>query len=100
MQEKSKTVTKSVKEQRTSKKNWIKDIPLTSLGWDLAIPIFGGVFLGYQLDRALGTKYLFSLMLLIFGIFIGYFNLYRIIELEILRSKSSRHHTNEKERYS
>lgn len=90
-------MTKSTHKQVKGKKDWIKDLPHTSLGWDLAIPIFGGVFLGYQLDQALGVNYIFSLILLLLGILTAYFNLYRIIELEILRSKSSGNHAQKKE---
>jgi len=50
-----------------------------SLGWDLAVPIFGGVLLGYQLDRWLATGYMFTLGLLILGIGVGYYNIARFI---------------------
>jgi len=93
-------VTKPIQKQHIKKKNWLKDIPLTSLGWDLAIPIFGGVFLGYQLDQAFGSKYIFSLILLLLGVFTGYFNLYRVIELEFLRSKSSQQPAQKEEQIS
>jgi F0F1-type ATP synthase assembly protein I len=51
----------------------------TSLGWDLAVPIFGGVLLGHFLDRWLGTRYIFTLGLLMAGIGIGYYNVARFI---------------------
>lgn len=61
---------------------------MTSLGWELALPIFGGVFIGYQIDQALIiSKHLFTVSLLIIGILIGYYNLYKLIELEMLRIK-------------
>lgn len=50
-----------------------------SLGWDLAVPIFGGVLLGYQLDRWLATGYMCTLGLLILGIGVGYYNVARFI---------------------
>jgi len=50
-----------------------------SLGWDLAVPIFGGVLLGYLLDRRLATGYMFTLGLLILGIGVGYYNVARFI---------------------
>ena len=61
---------------------------LTSLGWELALPIFGGVLIGYQIDRLLiNSRYIFTIVLLIFGIIAGYYNLYKLIELEMLRTK-------------
>ena len=50
-----------------------------SLGWDLAVPIFGGVFLGHLLDRWLATGYTFTLGLLMLGIGVGYYNVARFI---------------------
>jgi len=50
-----------------------------SLGWDLAVPIFGGVLLGYMLDRWLATGRIFTLSLLILGIGVGYYNVIRFI---------------------
>jgi len=67
--------------------SWQRGLHLTSLGWELALPIFGGVFLGYHLDRILGTNYTFTLILLFIGIFSGYYSLYKFIELEMLRTK-------------
>lgn len=60
---------------------------LTSLGWELAIPIVGGPFLGYRLDQLLETGYAFTLIFLLLGIVAGYYSLYRAIELEMLRTK-------------
>lgn len=51
-----------------------------SLGWDLAVPIFGGVLLGYTLDRWLQTRYIFTVGLLFMGIAISYYNLARFIQ--------------------
>lgn len=69
-------------------KGFLKDIPFTSLGWELAFPIFAGTFLGYQVDRyIIGENYTFTLILLFFGIIAGYYSLYRVIELEMLRAK-------------
>jgi predicted F0F1-ATPase subunit len=76
--------------EQNKKRLWIKDVNLTSLGWELALPIFLGAFLGYQIDRHFNLKYTFTLILLIFGIFAGYYNLYKIIELELLRTKAAK----------
>lgn len=58
---------------------WREALVAASLGWDLAVPIFGGVLLGYFLDRWLGTRYMFTIGLLVLGIGIGYYNLFRFI---------------------
>jgi len=80
-------------QENITNKNF-KNISLTSLGWELALPIFGGVFLGYHIDRVLArSQYLFTVLLLILGIIIGYYNLYRLIELEMLRLKIRKNNT-------
>jgi ATP synthase protein I len=56
---------------------WEEALSALSLGWELAIPIFGGVLAGYALDRWLGTGHIFTLGLLVLGIFIGFMNLWR-----------------------
>lgn len=58
---------------------WREAMVAMSLGWDLAVPIFGGVLLGYALDRFLGTRYIFTLGLLFLGVFVAYYNLARFI---------------------
>jgi ATP synthase protein I len=52
----------------------------TSLGWDLAVPIFGGVLLGYWLDRRLGTGHSLTLGLLVLGTSTGFYNVVRFIQ--------------------
>lgn len=73
----------------------MKAISLTSMGWELALPIFGGVIIGYHLDQLFDTSYTFTLSLLGLGIIIAYFNIYRHIELEMLRKKATPHQTKE-----
>jgi F0F1-type ATP synthase assembly protein I len=58
---------------------WREAVAAMSLGWDLAVPIFGGVLLGHLLDRWLGTRYIFTLGLLVAGIGTGYYNVARFI---------------------
>jgi len=58
---------------------WRESLRAMSIGWDLAIPIFGGVLLGYFLDQWLGTKPTFTIGLLVFGIFLGYYNLGKFV---------------------
>lgn len=74
-----------MEDKKDSKKFTIKGIGLTTLGWEIAIPIFGGTILGYNLDRLLGTTYVFTISLLFLGISIGYYNIYKRIEYEMLR---------------
>ena len=85
--------TKNIKD----KKHWLKAIPLTSLGWDLALPIFGGVISGYLIDQYFGKNYSFTIIMLLLGILIGCYNIYRIIELELLRTKSAKQQTQKKD---
>ena len=58
---------------------WRESLIAMSLGWELAVPIFGGVLLGYVLDRWLGTRHIFTLGLLVLGIAVAYYNLARFI---------------------
>ncbi|MFU8826186.1 MAG: AtpZ/AtpI family protein [Brevefilum sp.] len=76
-------------ENKNQKKAKFKGIGLTTLGWEIALPIFGGVILGFYLDRWLKTTYMFTLSLLGLGIMIGYYNIYKRIEIEMLRKKLS-----------
>ena len=59
---------------------WRDGLAAASLGWDLALPIFGGVLLGHLLDRQLGTRYAFTLGLLVLGIGTGFYNVARSIQ--------------------
>lgn len=58
---------------------WREALISLSLGWDLAVPIFGGVLIGYALDQWLETGHVFTIGLLFLGVFVGYFNLARFI---------------------
>ena len=66
---------------------WSNTLAATSLGWDLALPIFGGVLLGHFLDRRLDTGYVFTLGLLILGVVTGFYNVVRAIRREIARDQ-------------
>ena len=56
---------------------WRVAMRAMSLGWELALPIFIGVLLGYALDRRLGTTYVFTLGLMVFGVCAGFYNMLR-----------------------
>lgn len=58
---------------------WQDALAATSLGWNLALPIFGGVVIGHLLDRRLNTSYGFTLGLLVLGIITGFYNVLRFI---------------------
>ncbi|MFL7793195.1 MAG: AtpZ/AtpI family protein [Anaerolineae bacterium] len=57
--------------------DWRKTLPAMSLGWELAIPIFLGVLLGYYGDQWLGTKPFLTLGLLLLGAATGIYNVIR-----------------------
>ena len=59
---------------------WREAMAATSLGWDLALPIFGGALLGHLADRRLDTGYALTLGLLVLGIFTGFYNVARSIQ--------------------
>ena len=59
----------------------------TSAGWDLALPIFAGVLIGYLFDRLLNTRYVFTLGFLLLGVATGYYNLIRSIRRLDRRSR-------------
>ncbi len=63
------------------KRGWLHELGqetarASTLGWELALPIFIGVLLGYYLDRQLGTKYTFTIGLLMAGIGAGFYNIW------------------------
>lgn len=66
---------------------WRESLAATSAGWDLAVPIFGGVLLGHFLDRWLDTAYVFTLGLLVLGIGTGFYNVTRAIRRVIERDR-------------
>lgn len=76
-----------IDQNKNTKKNRLKNLSLTSLGWELAVPIFGGLLIGYRIDKYFNTGYTFTLVLLLVGVFMGYYSLYKYIELEMLRKK-------------
>lgn len=76
--------------QRHLSHMWRESFAAISLGWELAVPIFGGVLLGQFLDRILGTVHIFTLGLLLLGIGSGYYNLIKAIHR--LKEKPREHH--------
>jgi F0F1-type ATP synthase assembly protein I len=62
----------------------------TSLGWDLALPIAGGVLIGHALDRRLQTGMVWTVALLFLGVVVGYANVMRRLHDEIERDRRRR----------
>jgi len=73
-------MTPSKPEPPVNAKQWREALRLTTLGWELALPIFGGVLAGYFLDRELATQPTFTLGLLALGLSASIYNLWRIIQ--------------------
>lgn len=48
----------------------------TTIGWDLAVPIVGGVLLGRYLDELFDKEFTWTLSLLVLGIIVAFNNLY------------------------
>lgn len=58
---------------------WYEALRATTLGWELALPIFGGVLAGYYLDRWLETGHTFTLGLLMLGLGVSIYNVWRVV---------------------
>lgn len=52
---------------------------ITQLAFSLLGPIFLGLYLGLKVDKWLKTGSVFSIILLIFGVFSGFLNAYKLI---------------------
>jgi F0F1-type ATP synthase assembly protein I len=59
------------------KKVWIF---ASRIAYDIVGPIVFGVIIGYYLDGRLGTRPKLTLSLLFFGVFVGFYSLYKTIE--------------------
>ena len=78
-----------------SKRSLIRDFAKTSLGWELAIPIFAGAYLGHLIDKATSSSITFMLIMTFLGIGVGYYNLVRHIEFEMLLLRIQKKHQRE-----
>lgn len=76
-----------MKKEDNGRTIWREALRATSLGWDLALPIFGGVLGGHLLDRFLSTRYVFTLSFLILGIATGFYSVIRSIQRVDQRSR-------------
>jgi predicted F0F1-ATPase subunit len=62
---------------------WKQVASMTSVGWSTVLPIAGGVLLGHSLDQRTGTKYVWTVGLLVGGIMVAFYNLYHILTKEM-----------------
>ncbi len=51
---------------------------VSTLAWNLVIPIVGGVLLGYYLDNRRGDGLTWTLSLLVLGVIVAFSNLYNL----------------------
>jgi len=59
----------------------------SSIGIAMVLTIFGGLYLGYYLDRKFDTGYTLTLLFLIIGIIAGFRNLYVLIKTNFPEEK-------------
>ena len=62
---------------------WRQALTALTIGWDLALPIFGGVLIGHYLDRRLASGYVFTIGLLILGLVVGVYNVARTLQRQL-----------------
>ena len=72
---------------------WRQALTVLNIGWDLALPIFGGILLGHHLDRQWESGYTYTIGLLVLGLSVGIYNLARTLQRELRRHQisSARH---------
>lgn len=62
-----------------SDKNFLRNIALISqVGFSMIAPILVGVYLGQFIDRKVGTKGIFTIVLIIIGVGGGFVNLFKL----------------------
>lgn len=66
---------------------WRQALTTLTIGWDLAIPIFGGVLGGHLMDRRLETGFAFTVGLLVLGLVVGVYNVVRTLQCELRRGR-------------
>ena len=69
----------------------------TTLAWNLAFPIVGGVLLGRYLDDRLGQDYIWTLSLLALGVLVAFSNLYTLYVEHGMGRKSQEREPEQKE---
>jgi predicted F0F1-ATPase subunit len=66
---------------------WADALRATSIGWDLGLPTCGGAVLGHYLDRRLSTGHVITMVSLLLGIVVGFYNAGRTVQREIERDR-------------
>ena len=59
---------------------WVLALPLTGLGWYVALCIVIGVWGGLKLDKLLGTVPLFMLLGTVLGSVVAFWGLYKMVQ--------------------
>lgn len=70
---------------------------LTTLAWNLAFPIVGGVLLGHYLDRRFENNLTWTLSLLVLGVMIAFSNLYTLYREHGRQSQEKEQERSEKQ---
>jgi len=73
--------------RRIWRATWRQALTAITIGWDLAIPIFGGVLFGHYLDRRLATGLTFTVGLMVLGLMVGVYNAACTLQREIRRNQ-------------
>jgi len=68
---------------------WAVALRFTGLGWYIVVCIVGGTAAGIALDRWLGTKPVFVLVGLVFGLVVAAFGAYRMLTPILAHSRTS-----------
>jgi predicted F0F1-ATPase subunit len=68
--------TKPRKEEKQSESFWALVAQATTLGWNLVVPIVGGVLLGRYLDDRFDKDFTWTLTLLLMGVAVAFNSLY------------------------
>ena len=63
-------------EEEEAESFWYLVAQATTLGWNLAVPIVGGVLLGRYLDDTFDKEFTWTLSLLFMGVAVAFNNLY------------------------
>jgi len=67
-------------DKKIGDKAWRVALSTINLGWEMALPIFLSVLLGNYLDKLTESRFNLTISLLLFGIFISFYNYSRIIK--------------------
>jgi uncharacterized membrane-anchored protein YhcB (DUF1043 family) len=60
-----------------------RDLRASSVGWEVAIPLFAGPLIGFLIDRRLGTGVRWTLILVLVGLILGVIALVRYVRYEM-----------------